>query len=227
MNCPCGAELTRLAGWGSPEIFICQKEGLVNDVKHVWTLKDGELIGLNGSVIADDLARALLYEGEQRSEFINDIWNAVAPGEPNGWDYPGVVLREVLHIVERLNNAEIKLRERTERPWIVALCGSTRFSETFQKANLAETLAGRIVLTIGCDMRSDHEIFADMNEEEKAKIKRGLDELHLRKIDMADEVLILNVGGYIGESTQRELAYAREHDKRVRYWEPVPALRSE
>lgn len=102
------------------------------------------------------------------------------------------------------------------RPRIVCLCGSTRFSEAFQAANLRETLAGNIVLTIGLDMKSDAAL--GLPEDTKAK----LDELHLRKIDLADEVLILNVGGYIGESTARELAYARERGKAVRFLEPQP-----
>lgn len=105
-------------------------------------------------------------------------------------------------------------------PTIVCLCGSTRFGAAFRQANLEETLAGRIVLTIGCDMRSDAELFADKSEAELAEIKGRLDELHLRKIDLADEVLILNVGGYIGQSTSRELAYARRLGKRVRFLEP-------
>jgi hypothetical protein len=50
--------------------------------------------------------------------------------------------------------------------------------------------------------------------------KQMLDELHLSKIDLADEVLILNCGGYVGESTLRELAYAVAQGKRVRWWEP-------
>jgi hypothetical protein len=99
-------------------------------------------------------------------------------------------------------------------PRIVCLCGSTRFSKAFHDANLAETLAGRIVLTIGCDTRSDDAIGLPADAKEK------LDALHLRKIDLADEVLILNVGGYVGESTARELAYAREHEKVVRWFEP-------
>lgn len=105
------------------------------------------------------------------------------------------------------------------KPIIVCLCGSTRFSEAFQQANLRETLHGRIVLSIGCDMRSDDEIFAHKPADELAEIKAALDELHLRKIDLADEVLILNVGGYIGQSTARELAYAQAHGKRVRFLE--------
>jgi hypothetical protein len=106
------------------------------------------------------------------------------------------------------------------RPTIVCLCGSTRFSQAFQEANLRETLAGNIILTIGCDMRSDADIFGDMNEAELTAIKAKLDTLHLHKIDIADEVLILNVGGYIGRSTYRELLYAHKHGKRIRYLEP-------
>lgn len=97
------------------------------------------------------------------------------------------------------------------RPRIVCLCGSTRFGEAFQAANLRETIAGNIVLSIGCDMKSDADI--GLPADTKAK----LDELHLRKIDLADEVLVLNVGGYIGQSTARELAYARECGKVVRF----------
>lgn len=76
---------------------------------------------------------------------------------------------------------------------IVCLCGSTRFSEAYQKANLTETLAGRIVLSIGCDMRSDHQLFDGFSEERLNEIKANLDELHLRKIDLADEILVLKV----------------------------------
>lgn len=107
-----------------------------------------------------------------------------------------------------------------EKPVIVCLCGSTRFSEAYQKANLQETLNGRIVLTIGCDLRSDLDLFVSLTQEEQDQVKADLDELHLRKIDLADEVLILNVSGYIGESTRKELEYAKAHDKTVRFWEP-------
>lgn len=106
------------------------------------------------------------------------------------------------------------------RPTIVCLCGSTRFLEAYRKANLDETLAGRIVLTIGCDMRSDGELFANMSEARRQEIKAELDELHLRKIDLADEILVLNVGYYIGESTRREIDYALDTGKVVRYLEP-------
>lgn len=108
----------------------------------------------------------------------------------------------------------------SERPTVVCLCGSTRFGAACRAANLRETLAGRIVLTIGCDMRNDADLFRQASEAEVAQIKASLDTLHLRKIDLADEVLILNVGGYVGASTSRELAYARQHGKPIRWLEP-------
>ncbi len=101
------------------------------------------------------------------------------------------------------------------KPTIVCLCGSTRFSEAFHEANLRETLAGKIVLSIGCDFKSDRdlELVGQLTPEDKVR----LDELHLRKIDLASEVLILDVGGYIGESTRREIKYAQNHGKTLRY----------
>lgn len=105
-------------------------------------------------------------------------------------------------------------------PTIVCLCGSTRFWRDFQQASLRETLAGKIVLSIGAANGTDDEHFGNLPRAEYDRVKQRLDELHKRKIDLADEVLILNVGGYIGESTRRELEYALEHRKTVRYLEP-------
>jgi hypothetical protein len=101
---------------------------------------------------------------------------------------------------------------RRERPVIVCLCGSTRFGEAFKDAMRSETLAGRIVLSVGL---LGHAEGIDMD----GPVKATLDELHKRKIDLADEVLILNVGGYIGSSTRSELEYAKAHGKNVRYLE--------
>lgn len=103
------------------------------------------------------------------------------------------------------------------RPTIVVLCGSTRFGAAFREANLRLTFEGKIVLSIGCDMRSDREIFAGKTEAELATIKADLDVLHKRKIDLADEVYVLNVGGYIGSSTRSEIEYAVQHGKPVDY----------
>jgi hypothetical protein len=110
---------------------------------------------------------------------------------------------------------------KTERPVIVCLCGSTRFMDAFQKASFDETLAGKIVLSIGCNTKSDGELFQGP---EGDAIKIRLDELHKRKIDLADEVLILNVDGYIGSSTKSEMDYARKHGKTVRFLEPQHSI---
>ena len=109
------------------------------------------------------------------------------------------------------------------KPVIVCLCGSTRFGDAFRQAEFEETLAGKIVLTIGCNMRSDDDLFGDMAEALKDTIKRQLDILHLRKIEMADEVLFLNIAGYIGESTFNELQHARLKGKRIRWFEETGA----
>lgn len=106
-------------------------------------------------------------------------------------------------------------------PPIVCLCGSTRFGKAFDDANCRYTLDGWIVLSIGCNMKSDSELFGHLPPEELARIKAGLDELHKRKIDLAGQVYVLNVGGYIGESTASEIAYAKAHGKSVIYLEPV------
>lgn len=96
---------------------------------------------------------------------------------------------------------------------ITTLCGSTRFLEVFDQANLLETLRGRIVLTISCNTKSDEAL--GLSE----AVKYDLDRLHLRKIELAQRVLILNVGGYIGDSTFREMVYAMFLRKRIMFWE--------
>jgi len=105
------------------------------------------------------------------------------------------------------------------RPEIVCLCGSTRFGQAFQDANLRLTMAGQIVLSIGCDTKLDNELWSDPDT--AARLKVELDELHKRKIDLADRVLVLNVGGYIGESTRSEIEYAEKLGRPVEYLEPV------
>lgn len=112
-------------------------------------------------------------------------------------------------------------------PKVVCLCGSTRFWREFQRAGLRETMAGRIVLSIGAASGTDDEHFGNLDQYEYDRIKTELDELHLRKIDLADEILVLNVDGYIGESTARELEYAKQHGKAVRFLEPVNRLKGD
>lgn len=113
----------------------------------------------------------------------------------------------------------IELRPEVIRPIVVCLCGSTRFWKEFQRASLSETLAGKIVLSIGAASGTDDDHFGNLPREEYDRVKEMLDKLHLHKIDLADEVLILNLGGYVGQSTAREFAYAQQQGKRIRFLE--------
>ena len=106
---------------------------------------------------------------------------------------------------------------RAVRPTVVCLCGSTRFMDEFHRQGAIETLAGRIVLSVGVFVHGPPDHAGEALGED---VKRQLDELHKRKIDLADEVLFLNVGGYMGESTRSELAYAQAHGKVIRFLEP-------
>lgn len=100
------------------------------------------------------------------------------------------------------------VREATgSSPRIVCICGSTRFRDEIMEANRQLTLAGVIVLAPALFPHSGDAITGEQ--------KQILDELHLRKIDLADAVLIVDPGGYIGESTSRENAYARSQGKAV------------
>ncbi len=104
------------------------------------------------------------------------------------------------------------------KPRIVCLCGSTRFYQHFQEANYQETMAGKIVLTVGFYPEAATRKHGEHVGTTAAQ-KVALDELHKRKIDICDEVFVLNVGGYIGDSTRSEIAYAKQHSKPIRFLE--------
>lgn len=109
---------------------------------------------------------------------------------------------------------------------VVTLCGSTRFKDEYIRAQKELTLQGNIVLSVGLyGHAGDPEVWEDMDEGTVTKTKEMLDEMHRAKIDMADYVFIINPGGYIGESTRREIAYAREKGIPVAYLEPVDEVR--
>ena len=104
-------------------------------------------------------------------------------------------------------------------PPIVCLCGSTRFYDQFQQANYERTMAGEIVLSVGFypHAKAVHGHGEGVGHDSAEKV--ALDELHKRKIDLADYVLVLNVEGYIGESTRSEIEYAAKIGRRVEYLE--------
>ena len=96
---------------------------------------------------------------------------------------------------------------------IITLCGSTRFKDEFLEAQKRLTLEGNIVISVGLFGHSgDNEVWSD-------GVKDMLDRQHLAKIDLADEIFVVNVGGYIGDSTRREIAYAEYKGKSITYLE--------
>ena len=105
---------------------------------------------------------------------------------------------------------------------VVTLCGSTRFKDQFMEAQKKLTLEGYIVISVGLFGHSgDQEVWENMDEGTLTRTKEMLDDMHKRKIDMADGIFVINVGGYIGDSTRSEIEYAKAHGKEVRYLEPV------
>jgi hypothetical protein len=99
---------------------------------------------------------------------------------------------------------------------VITLCGSTRFRDEFIAEQKRLTLEGNLVISVGLFGHSgDNEVWDEGTKE-------MLDDMHLRKIDMADEIFVINPGGYIGESTAKEIEYARKNGKVVKYLEPPP-----
>ena len=103
---------------------------------------------------------------------------------------------------------------------VVTLCGSTRFKEQFMEAQKRLTLEGNIVISVGLFGHSgDQEVWENMDEGTLTKTKEMLDDMHKRKIDMADEIFVINKNGYIGSSTKSEIEYALKTNKKVNYME--------
>lgn len=96
---------------------------------------------------------------------------------------------------------------------VITLCGSTRFKEDFERVNKQLTLAGNIVISVGCFGHSgDNEVWSE-------DTKEMLDDMHKRKIDMADAIYVINKDGYIGSSTRSEIQYAMRLGKQIIFME--------
>ena len=103
---------------------------------------------------------------------------------------------------------------------VITLCGSTRFKDEFLKVQKDLTLKGNIVISVVLFGHSgDSEVWENTDEGTLTKTKEMLDDMHKRKIDMSDEIFVINVNGYIGESTKSEIEYAKSIGKRVNYLE--------
>lgn len=103
---------------------------------------------------------------------------------------------------------------------VITLCGSTRFKDEFYETQKRLTLEGNTVISVGLFGHSgDSEVWDGMDEGTISKTKEMLDDMHKRKIDMADGIYVINVGGYIGDSTRSEIEYAEALGKSVDYLE--------
>lgn len=96
---------------------------------------------------------------------------------------------------------------------IITLCGSTKFKHQFEEMNRILTLEGHVVLSVG--------VWCHAGDKVTEGEKRMLDKIHKAKIDMSDAIYVLNVDGYIGESTRSEIAYASRHKKKIFYLEEL------
>ena len=104
---------------------------------------------------------------------------------------------------------------------VITLCGSTRFKDEFLRVQKELTLQGNIVISVGLFGHSgDAEVWENMDEGTLTKTKEMLDYKNKKKIDMADEIFVINVGGYIGDSTKSEIEYAKSTNKKVNFLEP-------
>ncbi len=113
------------------------------------------------------------------------------------------------------------------KPKVVCLCGSTRFMDLFHAAGWEFTLRGVIVLSVGVAKHIATKDGGHAAETLGPGVADRLDELHLRKIDLADYVFVLDGNGYIGESTAREILYAERNAIPVRRMGKTIKLRSE
>ena len=104
-------------------------------------------------------------------------------------------------------------------PRIVCICGSVRFKSDFGRAARYESEKGRIVLSVGSFIHYDDLISASADERQRrrfARKKSALDRLHMKKIEMADEILVIDRDRYIGDQTRKEILYAMKLRKKIR-----------
>ena len=105
---------------------------------------------------------------------------------------------------------------------VITLCGSTKFKNEFMEVQKELTLKGNIVISVGLFGHSgDNEVWENMEEGTLTKTKEMLDDMHKRKIDLSDEIFVINKNGYIGESTKSEIEYALSTGKKVNYLEEM------
>lgn len=115
-----------------------------------------------------------------------------------------------------VNDCKKELRKLgKEVPKIICLCGSLRFKQEFGKKELELVVSGNIVLTPCC-------MYVDAQRTDSfMEHKSQFDKMHFAKIDICDEVFVINKDGYIGDSTRNEIEHAFKKGKVINYLEPI------
>ena len=128
----------------------------------------------------------------------------------------GELGRLAINLQIDLQKAENRIKElsKPKEFKVITLCGSTKFKEQFEEVNAKLTMEGNVVISVGVFGHANKVKFTEGQKEQ-------LDKIHLQKIDMADEIFVVNVNGYIGSSTKNEIAYAKRQGIPVRYLEEI------
>lgn len=182
----------------------------------------GARVGLTEPTQSTGTISDVTPEGIKAAEkMLGAIWNELS------WDAKwrlmngGISLDPIITLL-RLHLPAAVEQQKEERPRRICLCGSTRFIEQFATATWELELQGHIVL--GCTLLPAWFCGVRSHFAEATGTKAQRDWHHLRKIDLADEVLVLDIGGYVGESTRNEIEYAKQIGKPVRYVSQDAAL---
>lgn len=162
------------------------------------------MMGLPWEALWADVQRANMAKERVTSERAHGGFDL---GKPEGWEPP-----RSRHIILEAISRGVPAPVYSARPKVVCLCGSTKFKTEYAFWNRQFTLDGYVVLSVGFFSHADE-------EDVDATVKAELDQLHLHKIDLADEVGIVSVDGYVGQSTQAEIDYALSRGKPVSYLE--------
>lgn len=151
------------------------------------------------------------------SEDADTLWSEYSNTMAAGW----LCLPESDMELQKIITKQIQKNPKYA-PKIITLCGSTKFEKEFMDTQRYLTVQGYIVLSVGLFGHSrDSSYWETLDKQTQDELKMSLDILHKRKIDMADEIMVINKNGYIGESTRSEIEYAKEAGKVITYLETI------
>lgn len=185
----------------SPHTMRCSAEA-----SHQINVWDAECL-CDEESIHGRLRRVLSYITDEQGSLLNQCHSAISKLSV---DRRSGSIPEYETLVCRLEEVIGELGVMLKKPKTVVLCGSTRFIDAFREANKSETLAGKIVLSCGYFGHSG-------DGDPDNAVRTRLNNLHRFKIEMADEVLVLDVDNYIGVTTRTEIEYAESLGKPIRY----------